>query len=237
MGVSVHPFESYRHAVDCIAGRIAAGIRTFCLAINPEKVYRAGRSEETAGLLGRADIRICDGVGVALAARVLCRRRIARCTGIQLFFDLIAEASVRGWGIFMLGASKDSNDLACRNLLRKYPALRIVGRRDGYFENSAAVVNEVNLAGPEILFVAMGSPRQEAWIIEHRNELDVAFCMGVGGSFDVVSGKAAWAPGLFRRTGTEFLYRLLKEPKRWRRQLALPLFAAEVFKAKLSLRG
>lgn len=237
MGVSVHPFESYRHAVDCIAERIAAGVKTFCLAINPEKVYRAGRSEEAAGLLGRADIRICDGVGVALAARVLCRRRIVRCTGIQLFFDLVAEASVRKWNIFLLGASQESNELACRNLLERYPGLRIVGRLNGYFEDSAAVVNEINLARPEILFVAMGSPRQEAWIIEHRDALAVPFCMGVGGAFDVVSGKAMWAPGLFRRTGTEFLYRLLKEPKRWRRQLALPLFAAEVFKEKLSLRG
>ncbi|MDY7009288.1 MAG: WecB/TagA/CpsF family glycosyltransferase [Planctomycetota bacterium] len=231
-GVPVHPFESYRHAVDCIARRIESQTRTFCVAVNPEKAYRASHDDEVASLLKRADICICDGIGIALAAKVIHGRRIRRCTGIQLFFGLIQEASRKGWNVFLLGASRESNELACSNLLKKYPGLRIVGHRDGYFKDSGAVVNEINSAKPDMLFVAMGSPRQESWIARHRNSLDVPFRMGVGGSFDVAAGKVKGAPGIFRRTGTEFLYRLMRDPGRWRRQLALPRFVIEVMKRK-----
>jgi N-acetylglucosaminyldiphosphoundecaprenol N-acetyl-beta-D-mannosaminyltransferase len=75
-----------------------------------------------------------------------------------------------------------------------------------------------------MLFVAMGSPRQEQWIVRHQDDIRASLCMGIGGTLDVISGKAGWAPPIFRRTGTEFLYRLVREPRRWRRQLCLPLF-------------
>lgn len=233
MGMPVHPFESYGHAVRCIAGRIESGVRTFCTAINPEKVYRAIHDPEIACLLRRADMCICDGIGIVLAARILHGRRIARCTGIRLFLELIREAPRRGWTIFLVGASAESNALACWNLQKRYPRLRIVGHRDGFFEDSAAVVGEINAAEPDMLFVATGSPRQEKWISQHADELAVPFRMGIGGALDVLSGKAKRAPKLFRTTGMEFLYRLLKQPGRWRRQVTYPMFMAEVFRRKL----
>ena len=158
---------------------------------------------------------------------------IARITGISLFFQLIQTAAVKGWKVFLLGASPDSNQGAFDTLSAQYPGLKIVGHIDGFFQDSQEVVRQVNASGADIVFVAMGSPKQEFWIAEHREAIDAPFCMGVGGTFDVVSGKAKWAPSFFRKTGTEWLYRLLSDPRRWRRQLVLPRFAWLVLKAKL----
>jgi N-acetylglucosaminyldiphosphoundecaprenol N-acetyl-beta-D-mannosaminyltransferase len=235
LGVGVLPFESYDEAVAYVERAIASGRKSFGVAINPEKVYQATLNSELMAALAQADMGICDGVGVALAARLLHGRWLRRCTGCDLFFRLIAKAAEKGWRVFLLGASPESNEGACEVLSRQYPGLRIAGRRDGYFTDSSEVVRQINASGADLLFVAMGSPRQELWIAEHRPELDAPFCMGVGGTFDVVSGKARRAPAVFRRTGTEFLFRLLSSPARWRRQAVLPLFLLKVLQKKLGL--
>lgn len=233
MGVPVTPFESYDHAVSCVAAAIAARRKTFCIAINPEKVYRARRDPALRALLARADMSICDGVGVALGARLLYGRRLPRCTGVDLFMHLLAAAARRGWRVFLLGASEESNAGAAAELTRRFPGLQIVGRRNGYFDDGRAVVAQINASRADLLFVAMGSPRQERWIAAHRAALDVPFCMGVGGTLDVAAGSVKRAPALCRRTGTEFLYRLITEPQRIRRQWVLPLFGAAVLRQAL----
>jgi N-acetylglucosaminyldiphosphoundecaprenol N-acetyl-beta-D-mannosaminyltransferase len=225
LGIPVSDFGSPDEAVRTIEKRIDSGERTFCVAINPEKVYRAAHDVRLRQVVDSAQVRICDGVGVSLASWLLYGRRLARCTGIDLFMKLVAQSARRGWKVFVLGASPEVNEAACRELLKTFPALTIAGRRDGYFENSLEVVERINASGADLLFVAMGSPRQEFWISEHRLRLKTTFCMGVGGSLDVVGGLVKRAPAVFRRTGTEWLYRLLADPRRLRRQLALPFFA------------
>jgi len=234
MGVNVIPFESYEQAVACVAERIKAKKKSFCVAINPEKIYRAGMNEELKTVLERVDIGICDGVGVSIAARVLYGQRVSRCTGIDFFYRLIERASNVGWKIFLLGASPQVSETACIKLQQQYPMLQIVGRQHGYFNDSAAVIEQINHSGADMLFVAMGSPRQEFWIAENQKAIDPYFCMGVGGTLDVVSGNTKRAPYLFRRTGTEFLYRLISDPKRWRRQSVLPLFMFSVLRKKIN---
>ncbi len=233
LGVEVIPFESYSHAIQCVEERITSRQKTFCVAINPEKIYRAVHDPELLSALGHAEIGICDGVGVVLAARILYGPGLTRCTGVDLFFRIVAQAAERGWKIFLLGASPKSNEEACKKLLLQYPNLQVVGRHDGYFQDDARVVEQINRSGADILFVAMGSPRQEIWIDRYRQSIDASLCMGVGGTFDVLSGQVRRAPAFFRRTGTEFLFRLVSEPRRWRRQLALPLFMVSVLKRKL----
>ena len=237
LGVSVVPFESYSQAVACVEEAVAARRKTFCVAINPEKVYRAMNDPRLMAALGEADFGICDGIGIVLAAKVLHRQHIGRCTGCNLFFHLVARGEEAGWRIFMLGASAASNERACAELRRRHPGLRIVGRRDGFFEDSAEVVRQINASEADVLFVAMGSPKQEFWIAEHRGEIQAPFCMGVGGTFDVISGVAKRAPRFFCETGTEFVYRLLCNPWRWRRQLALPLFMMKVAVARVAWFG
>ena len=236
LGVGVLPFELYDEAVAYVERTITSGQKSFGVAINPEKLYQAAQDGELMAALAQADMCICDGVGVALAARLLHGRWLKRCTGCDLFLHLIAKAAEKGWRVFLLGAAPESNEGACEVLIRRYPGLRIAGRRDGYFTDSGEIVRQINASGADLLFVAMGSPRQELWIAQHRQELDAPFCMGVGGTFDVVSGKARRAPAVFRRTGTEFLFRLLSSPARWRRQAVLPLFLLKVLQEGLVLR-
>jgi len=203
------------------------------VAINPEKIHRAGIEPELWHLIRQANLHICDGIGASVAARLLHGMHIRRITGVQLFIELMAAAEKEALSVFLLGASRESNDGARKCLERRYPALRIAGNQDGYFDDNERVVHQINRSGADMLFVALGSPRQEKWIAEHRDQINASFCMGVGGTLDVLSGHAKWAPSVFRKTGTEFLYRLARNPRRWKRQLCIPSFVCSVIRARL----
>lgn len=232
-GVPVTVLDSYRDAEDSIVERVRCRQKTFCVAINPEKIYQAQTDSELMTLLNTADFHICDGIGAALAARILHQERIPRVTGVQLFFNLIARAEQEKLGVFLLGASPEANDGAYKKLKEMHPSLRIVGCQDGYFKDNRKVGEQINASKADMLFVAMGSPKQEKWISTYRDRIYTPFCMGVGGTFDVVSGNAKWAPKFFRKTGTEFLYRLICDPKRIKRQMVLPKFAFKVLTTKI----
>ena len=234
MGLKITPFRDYVHACECIDGLIKSGEKAFSVAINPEKIYRASYDKTLCDLLNHAQVCICDGIGAAFAVRVLYGYSINRITGVALFYELVKAAVGNELKIYLLGASSEVNEGACRELLATYPDLQIVGSHNGYFDDSDDVIRKVNDSGADILFVAMGSPKQESWIAGNRVKINASFCMGVGGTFDVVSGKVKWAPAFFRKTGTEWLYRLLSEPKRWRRQLALPKFLWLLYRYKLA---
>ena len=237
MSLRVTPFLNYRHACACVEGLVGSGQKAYSVAINPEKIFKACHDRELAELINSAQVFICDGIGAALAVRVLHGRSLTRITGVAFFFELVKKAAEKGWKVYLLGASPESNQGAYDSLLAKYPGLKIVGRCDGYFDDSGKVIEDVNRSEADILFVAMGSPKQEQWIAENREAIDASFCMGVGGTFDVVSGRVKWAPAICRKTGTEWFYRLVSEPKRWRRQLALPKFLWLLFQYKLKNRG
>jgi N-acetylglucosaminyldiphosphoundecaprenol N-acetyl-beta-D-mannosaminyltransferase len=222
MGIPVVPFESYEQAVECIGEIIDSGQKSLCFAINPIKIYKAWREPKLYNLLRQSNIGICDGIGVSIASRILYGQSIKRCTGCDLFFKLLSKAEQKNWGVFFLGASAKSNTIACARLQKLYPKLRIVGCQDGYFKDSHTVIEKINASGADLLFVAMGSPKQEYWILHNRQTINAKFCMGVGGSFDIASGNIERAPKILRATGTEFLFRLAKEPrKRWKIQKVL----------------
>ncbi|MDK2971495.1 MAG: N-acetylglucosaminyldiphosphoundecaprenol N-acetyl-beta-D-mannosaminyltransferase [Candidatus Sumerlaeota bacterium] len=235
-GIPVTMFDSYEHAVRCVRDRINAGRKTFCVAINPEKIFGAHRKPVLRDILLKANMHICDGVGAAIAARLLHGERLPRITGVGLFTELMKAAPRERWCIYLLGASPEANEGARRRLEQDHPGIRIVGARDGFFESNEEVVRDINDSGAHMLFVAMGSPKQEQWIIDNYERLDTTFMMGVGGTYDVVSGRVNRAPAFFRKTGTEWLYRLLSQPSRWRRQTVLPRFALLTLKAKLSFK-
>jgi N-acetylglucosaminyldiphosphoundecaprenol N-acetyl-beta-D-mannosaminyltransferase len=235
LGIKVTPFTSYSHASSCIEGRIRQGQKTFCCAINPEKIYKSRQDPALRDLLSKIDMGICDGVGAALAVRLLYGKKITRCTGVDLFLELMTLAASRGLRVFLLGASPVINEAAAKKLTERFAGLQIAGRQHGFFEDSKTVVEQINSSGADMLFVAMGSPRQENWIWGHREQINAPYCMGVGGTLDVVSGRTKRAPWFFRKTGTEFLFRLISEPKRWKRQLALPLFMLDVLRVKFGM--
>ena len=234
MGIPVVPFESYDQALECIEKSIESDRKSFWVAINPIKIYHSWHKSELLNLLQQADVGICDGVGVSIASKILHGRSIKRCTGCDLFFRLLSLASRKKWGVYLLGASAESNANARTELQKRYPGLRIVGWQDGYFVDSNMVVEQINSCGADLLFVAMGSPKQEYWIWQHRQAINVNFCMGVGGSFDIASRDLRRAPKIFRMIGMEFLFRFVSEPrKRWRIQKVLFSYFFRVFHKKL----
>ena len=234
MGIPVVPFESYDQALKCVEETIDSNRKSFWVAVNPLKIYNAWHKPELLNLLRQTDVGICDGVGVSIASRILNGRSIKRCTGCDLFFKLLSLASRKKWSVYLLGASAESNAAARSELQKMYPDLRIVGWQDGYFEDSQRIIEKINSSKANLLFVAMGSPKQEHWIWRHRQTIEANFCMGVGGSFDIASGGLRRAPKLFRMTGTEFLFRLMIEPrKRWRIQKVLFAYFLRVIHKRL----
>lgn len=234
MGVDVTPLASYEEALACIEQVLQRGVKSFWVAINPQKMYRAWREPSVLEVLEKADAGICDGIGVSLAARILRGVRLPRITGCDLFHHIIPRAAARGWGIYLLGASPEASRLAAEKLQGQYPALRIVGRQDGFFKDDAQVVRQINEARPDLLFVAMGSPRQEFWIARHMGAINARFFMGVGGTLDVAAGLNRRAPRVLRAVGLEFLYQLVTQPKRWRRQIVYVPFTLRVLGRRLS---
>jgi N-acetylglucosaminyldiphosphoundecaprenol N-acetyl-beta-D-mannosaminyltransferase len=233
-GTPIAPFGSYDHALACIEQSIESCRKTFWVAVNPQKLFRAWHEPDLLDILNRADVGFCDGVGISLAAMVLLGRRIHRVTGCDLFFRLLTLAAQKGWRVFLLGASEESNARACVNLRRKYADLQIVGSQNGYFKDSGATIEQINSAKPDLLFVGMGSPAQEYWISRHRKDLDATFCMGVGGSLDVASGMSRRAPAIFRKTGTEWFYQLATQPhRRLKRQSVYIPFTIRILAKKL----
>ena len=153
--------------------------------------------------------------------------------------SILALAEEGGRRVFLFGAQPDINREAAQKVKELYPGINLVGTENGYIgeEGYTDLIKMINTLQTEVLFVALGSPKQERWIFRHRKDLAVKVCMGVGGSFDVLAGKVALAPRWIQRAGLEWLYRLLKEPRRLKRQLVLPRFVCAVIGDKLFSRG
>lgn len=234
LGIPLTAFDDVQHAVECIGQRVERNEKSFVIAINPEKVLLGNENQDLRQCMDRANLFICDGIGAAVAAKLLHGRRVSRVTGVSLFFQLLEQADKQQWEVFLLGAKEETNRVACEQLTAKHPGLKIVGRQSGYFDSDEEVIESINQSQAKLLFVAMGSPRQEIWVHKHFEQLNPSLLMGVGGSFDVASGHVKRAPMLAQKTGTEFLYRLIAQPSRWRRQVfRLPRFAYLVFKTRL----
>jgi N-acetylglucosaminyldiphosphoundecaprenol N-acetyl-beta-D-mannosaminyltransferase len=237
LGIPITCFPSYEDAAATIVRRIREQQKTFCIAINPEKVCFARNDHAFGDVVRRAHVHICDGMGVALAIRLIQGWHVPRITGVGLFLKLMAVAEQEGLRIYLLGAKPQANEKACVVLREMHPHLQIAGRHHGYFEDASAVVAQINDAGADMLFAALGSPHQEKWLHEHLEAIRVPFCMGVGGSLDVLSGEVKRAPEFFQRTGTEFLYRLIREPWRWRRQSVLLAFGLQALRQAFVTRS
>lgn len=208
----------------------------FVITLNPELLYSAQSDRGLLAMINRAGLVTADGVGIVWACRVAGTPVPERVTGIDLMMRLLERASVEGWRVFFLGSRPGVADMAAERAEQLLPGLKVVGTHHGYFSDrdSDEVVGRIEAASPDLLFVALGSPRQERWIDRHLERLGGAAAMGVGGSLDVLSGNVRRAPEWFCERNLEWLGRLLNDPGRWRRMLVLPKFAIMVwFKYKL----
>ena len=218
--------------VERVAGFIRSGRPHWIITLNPEFLYRAQFENQLMELAKRADLVTPDGVGIVWACRVAGCPVPERVTGVDLMLRLVERAAAEGWRVYLLGAAPGVAEEAAERLGLKHPGLQVVGVHHGYFQGNEEneVAAEIKKAKPDLLFVALGAPKQERWIDRHLEETGAAAALGVGGSFDVVAGRAKRAPQWIRSLHLEWLSRLLKEPSRWRRQLVLPLFAWLVIK-------
>ncbi len=200
------------------------------VSFNPELVIRAQREPGVAEALLAADLRYPDGVGVVWAAARRGARGLERVPGIELAEHVLEGAAVDGLGVYLLGAAPGVAEEAAEALRVRYPGLWVAGAHHGYFqaEEEANIVTEVRDSGAAILLVALGAPRQELFVHRNRTLLGARVALGVGGSFDVWSGRVRRAPGWARALSVEWLYRLVADPRRLRRQLALPVFVGRV---------
>lgn len=234
--------------VDCLtmsdAVRVAESwIRTgdrplAILAVNPEKVVRAQRDPQLLTALHAAGLLIPDGIGVVLAAKLFGFSRTERVPGSELMPLLCQRAALKGYRVFLFGASPDVISCTAQVLQQRFAGLKIVGAQHGYVkeDDTSAMITRINAVQADLLFVALGSPKQEMWIARYLPELKVKVCQGVGGTFDVIAGRVKRAPLLFRAIHLEWFYRLLSQPSRVFRQTALPMFACQVLKSKFTRR-
>lgn len=202
---------------------------------NSEIIMAAQRNPHLKKILCEADMLVADGAGVVLASRILGVNLPEKVSGIDLVKNIMASEKKKSIRFFLFGSKPGIAEAAGKKMLESYDGIEISGCHHGYFskEEEAEIIKAINESGADILLVALGAPKQEKWIHEHKDELKVKVCIGVGGTLDVFSGKVKLAPEFIRRSGFEWLYRLYKEPWRFKRMLDLPRFMLRVLHKKL----
>lgn len=207
---------------------------THVITANPIMVMAALENDNFMRVMQQADIIVPDGAGVVWAANKAGSPLSERVTGFDLLHELMRIGEKHHWKVFLLGAAPEVVQATEARLHELYPGVQIVGALDGYFgaAEDEGVVAQIREAAPDILFVARGADTQEPWIAKYRDQLNATLMMGVGGSFDIISGRMKRAPQWMQKMKLEWFYRLIKEPTRYKRMLALPKFAWKVMRDK-----
>ncbi|BDE05939.1 N-acetylmannosaminyltransferase [Vulcanimicrobium alpinum] len=209
------------------------------VTLGVEMVMAAQRDAQFRRIINNAALVTCDTIGLLLASRARGGPLRERVTGVELVGALAARSAARGdLRLFLLGGAADTARRAAASLRRQYNGVTVSGLRDGFFteDESARVAAEIRASGANVLLAGLGSPKQEYWLVRHLAETGCSAGIGVGGSFDVYAGNVQRAPALVQRAGLEWAYRLVTQPRRWRRQLALPRFAVAASREALALR-
>ncbi|WP_422658598.1 WecB/TagA/CpsF family glycosyltransferase [Paenibacillus sp. EC2-1] len=204
------------------------------ITANPIMVMTALDNPEYKTMMQNADLIVPDGTGIVWAANVGGDPLNERVTGFDMLHELMKVGESYRWKFYLLGTTPEVIQAAAERLQMQYPAAVIAGYRDGFFgpEQDDEVIEEIRAVSPDLLFVARGADTQEPWIARYKERLGVPVMMGVGGSFDIISGKSKRAPKVFQKLRLEWFYRLLREPFRAKRMLALPKFAVKVLREK-----
>ena len=215
----------------CLA--IAARDKGYVATPNPEIIWRCRKDEAASKAVNDATLVVADGIGVIYGAKILGKPIEHRIPGIDLAAAVMTEMAKEKMTLFLLGAKPGVAEKAAENLKKDYPGLKIVGTHDGYFKEDGPVIEKINEVKPNVIFVCLGSPRQEQWARDNLPKLQTHLCMCLGGSLDVFSGNVERAPKMFQKLGLEWFYRLLKEPSRIGRMMVLPKFLLLAVKERI----
>ncbi len=218
-------------AADMLAEYLETDTCNMVFTPNSEILVEAVKDREFEEILNKGQLVVPDGIGVVIASRFYGTPFKERVAGFDLTMRLMEIADKKGSSIYLLGGKEGVAAEAAIKLTEKYSGLKIAGTRNGYFEADSEdkIIKDINNSHADILLVALGAPKQEKFIYKHRDELKVKIAIGIGGSLDIIAGRAKRAPEFFRRAGLEWFYRLIKEPKRIIRMMRLPKFIALAF--------
>ncbi|GIP36545.1 WecB/TagA/CpsF family glycosyltransferase [Paenibacillus sp. J2TS4] len=232
MGVPVAKL-SMDQTVQWLTERLKTGGTELCHVVtaNPEMVMNQQHDQELKQIIHEAELVTPDGIGMVMAAKWKGEPVPERVTGYDLLLRLLEAGGQHGWSFYFLGTDEETNRKAVEIIRNRYPGVQIAGSHHGFFapEEEDRLVTEIRKAQPDFLIVALGIPRAEKWIHHYKNQLGAKVAIGVGGSLDVIAGKVKGAPEIWKRLNLEWLYRLLRQPSRWRRQLVLPKFAVKAY--------
>lgn len=233
LGVKVHCVDM-NGTLEAIRGYVRGGKPRMVVTADSYGIVLAQSDEDFRSIVNGADLVTPDSSGILTGAKWLGKPLTCRVSGIDIAEGICRMAAEDGFSVYLLGAAPGVAELAAEKLVALFPDLDIAGTHHGYFSQSedAQVVATIRESGARVLLVAMGIPRQEKWIRDHLSELGVCVAMGVGGSFDVFSGKIKRAPAWMRRHGLEWAHRLLKDPRKVSKVAALPRFLGLVVKEK-----
>ena len=191
---------------------------------NAEIAYEALHDENMRTLLNSAELMLPDGAGVVLASKILKTPLRQKVAGVDFADGLLGVLETTGQSLYLLGSKPGVGELAAQKMTQKHPKLRIAGIADGYFQDEAPVIDKINASGADVLFVCLGAPKQEQFMARHQKALHVKLMAGLGGTLDSFAGTVKRAPKWMIRLNLEWLYRLIKEPKRFKRMLRLPKY-------------
>lgn len=231
LGIGIDRIDS-NEALRQIGQFIASGTPHQIVTANAEIIYQASKNEKMKDVINAAQMVTADGSGVVWASRQLGQPLAQRVTGIDLVNSICEQSAKDKWKIYILGSAPGVADTAANNIRDRFPGCNIVGTHHGYFneQEEAQIIAELEQLQPDVLFVALGAPKQEYWIADHIQQLNIPVAMGIGGSMDVLSGNVKRAPKWMQKMSLEWLYRLLIQPTRFKRVLALPKFMLAVKK-------
>lgn len=221
-------------AVTAALSAIDARTGGYVVTPNPEIVMMARADSDLAQAISHAQMVLPDGIGVIYGAKILGTPLQEKLPGIDFAQNLMEQLAQRRGSVFLLGAKPGVAELAGENLTQKYQGLHVVGTCDGYFQEDAPIIEQINSVHPDLLLVCLGAPKQELWMERHAEDLNVGLMAGLGGSLDVFAGITQRAPEVWQKLGLEWMYRLLKEPKRIVRMMKLPQFVLCVMKKRVT---
>ena len=197
---------------------------------NSEILMRAYRDKEFCDILNTASLLTADGIGVVYASRIVKNPINERCAGFDTACRLMEKMAQKGMSLYLFGSKPGVAETAGKIIEERYKGIKVVGCADGYFdaEKEKQIIADINEKKPNVLFVCLGAPKQEKWIYDHCNEIEVNVSLGIGGTIDVISGNAERAPEFYIKHNIEWLYRLKKQPSRIVRMMDLPKFGFTV---------
>ena len=205
----------------------------YCVTPNAEMAYEALHDQDFCALLNGADLVLPDGAGVVLGAKILKTPLKQKVAGIEFAQNLLPILAETGSKLYLLGSKPGVAVLAAEKMLQKHPTLQICGMQDGYFQDEEAVIAKINEAEADVLYVCLGAPKQEKFMQRHQADLKVKLMIGLGGTLDGIAGTVKRAPKWMIKLQLEWLYRLIKQPKRLGRMMRLPKFVFAAVKKRM----